>query len=144
LISANLALRCIYAACLLGATCNHLDILARHGVFWTYGGQPWLSAAFWTALTVLDPLAAVLLFLRPNAGVLATLAIMLADVPHNLWSIARETAPFWRGIASHPAVLEQIAFLLFVLATARFACKTLPGAGNAANTASAAQKPHPF
>jgi hypothetical protein len=80
----SLGIRVIYAVCLLGAAFNHASILVAHGVFWDYGGMPKASAVFWTALTVIDPAAAVLLFLRPNAGIATTAAIIVVDVIHNL------------------------------------------------------------
>ena len=84
----GLWIRLIYAACLLGAAWNHAAILVRHGLSWNYGGAPWLSSVFWTALTVIDPLAAVALLLRPRIGLALTLAIISCDVAHNGWLAA--------------------------------------------------------
>ncbi len=117
----RLGLRTIYALCLLGATYNHASMLAQHGIFWDYGGVPKASAIFWTSLTVIDPAAAVLLFARPNAGVIATAVIIIADVIHNLWITARYFPPMLPGVATSPAMIEQIIFMIFVLATAKFA-----------------------
>jgi len=119
----GLIVRLIYAASLLGATINHVRIVAKHGLLWDYGGVPVASAAFWTSLTVLDPLAAILLIARPNAGVLATAVIILSDVIHNLWMTARTAQPdqFLVAVTSDPFVASQIAFLLFVAATAPIA-----------------------
>jgi hypothetical protein len=125
----GLVVRCIYAACLLGATYNHLVIVARHGLLWDYGGVGWLSAAFWTSLTFFDPLAVALLFARPRAGIVATGIIIITDVAHNLW-IAARFAPAGKllaFIAADPFMISQIAFLLFVGATARLAWPTVQG-----------------
>ena len=119
----SLLIRATYAACLLGATFNHARLLARHGLFWDYGGAPLASAVFWTSLTALDPLAATALFVRPNAGVAATVLIIVADVVHNLWITAHHAPPH-RSLAAmttDPFVVSQVAFLLFVAATARIA-----------------------
>ena len=81
------------------------------------------SAAFWTSLTALDPLAAIVLFVRPNTGVVATGSIIVADVMHNLWITARLALPH-RSIAAmtiDPLVVSQVAFLLFVAVTSRIA-----------------------
>ena len=77
------------------------------------------SAAFWTSLTVLDPLAVVLLIGRPNMGVLATAIIIIADVIHNLWVTARYATSqrFIATAVSDPFLLSQVAFLLFVIVT---------------------------
>ena len=119
----RLLLRTIYAACLLGATYNHAAILLSHGLLWNYGGLPVASAAFLTALTVIDPAAIVLLFLRPNWGVIATAAIIIVDVIHNLWITARYFPPLLHGISDSPALIEQILFMIFVILTAKFAWK---------------------
>jgi len=120
-VTRSLWIRLIYAACLILATGNHALVLIRHGLFWNYGGAPFLSSVFWTSLSLLDPVAAILLFLRPNIGVGMTAAIIVADVAHNLW-IRMLYAP--AGFAAavllcDPFLLSQIAFLIFVLATAR-------------------------
>ncbi|MCD2325172.1 hypothetical protein LQ953_14210 [Sphingomonas sp. IC-56] len=119
----SLRVRCVYAACLLGATYNHVVIVARHGLAWDYGGVGWVSAAFWTSLTFFDPLAVALLFVRPRTGVVATGIIIVTDVAHNLWIVAH-FAPrgrFLASVAADPFMVSQIAFLLFVGATARLA-----------------------
>jgi hypothetical protein len=119
----SLGIRVIYAVCLLGATYNHASMLVAHGLFWNYGGMPKASAAFWTALTVIDPAAALLLFLRPNAGIAATAGIIIIDVIHNLWITARYFPPLLQGLIESPAVIEQIIFMVFVIATAPCAWK---------------------
>ena len=121
----GLILRLIYAACLLGATVNHVRIVAKHGVLWDYGGVPVASAAFWTSLAVLDPLTAVLLVVCPNVGVLATVVIILFDVVHNVWITARYAVPqrFLTAVTSDIFVVSQIVFLLFVTITVPIAWK---------------------
>ena len=72
---------------------------------------------------MLDPIAAILLFVRPNSGVGMTAAIISADIIHNLW-IRTHYAPPAIGLArllGDPYLLSQIAFLIFVLATMRYA-----------------------
>jgi hypothetical protein len=117
--------RSIYAACLLGATVNHALTVVKHGLFWDYGGVPVASAAFWTSLTFLDPLAAILCLTRANAGVSAALAIIVIDVVHNLWMTARYASPqgFVTAVVTNPFVVSQIVFMLFVVVTARVAWK---------------------
>ena len=119
----GLTLRLTYVACLLGATVNHGRIVAAHGILWDYGGVPTVSAAFWTSLTVLDPLAIILLVMHPNAGVIATVAIIVSDVIHNVWITARYAAPgrLTEALTSDLFLLSQIVFLLFVVTTAKIA-----------------------
>jgi len=112
----SLWLRMIYALCLLGATYNHLLIVAEYDWGWNYGGLPVLVTTFWTALTLIDPLAIVLLFLRPKAGVILTLMIIVADVAINAWVA-------WRYGIDLAAFLAQASFLIFVVCTWRMAAQ---------------------
>jgi hypothetical protein len=122
----RLVLRSIFALCLLGATFNHWSEIRQHGFLWDYGGCPRSSTLFWTALAFLDPMAAVLLFVRPNTGIVATVSIIVADVIHNVWIQARYFPPLLHGLGQAPQVVAQIAFMLFVLATAPFGWSETP------------------
>jgi|tagenome__1003787_1003787.scaffolds.fasta_scaffold20981844_2 hypothetical protein len=117
----GLWIRIVYALCLLGACTNHIRALVSHG--WWREGIPLGTAVYWDSLTVLDPLAAVLLFVRPRAGVALTAAIIVSDVAHNLWFEA--THPMGRSlignVTSSFAMRSQIGFLLFVAITAPIA-----------------------
>lgn len=121
---AGLILRTIYALCLLGATYNHWTIIVRHGLLWDYNGLPVVSAIFWTSLAFLDPAAVVYLFLRPRAGVAATIAIIVVDVVHNLWILAHYYPPLSRTLLETPGIVAQIVFMVFVLGSARIACRS--------------------
>lgn len=114
-------LRTVYALCLLGATYNHWAMIFQHGLLWDYGGFPKASTIFWTVLAFVDPATVILLFLRPNVGVIATAAIIIVDVTHNVWIQARYFPPLLQTLADSPQVIEQIAFMVFVILTARFA-----------------------
>jgi len=117
--------RSIYALCLLGATLTHLRTLVRHGLFWNYGGAPLFTCIYWTSLTILDPLAAVLLFLKPRVGLLVTFVIIISDVAHNTWSLAqRSQSAVWLNWM----YLSQVAFLVFVLITIQRAWRGVPAA----------------
>ncbi len=108
-------LRPIYAVSLLAGATTHIWTLVTHGVMWDYGGVPLVSRVYWTSLTVLDPLAAALLFLKPRAGLALTVAIIASDVLHNTWFMLRSSAPEWQNWM----YVLQVLFLLFVLATVR-------------------------
>ena len=122
----SLIVRCIWAACLLIGGANHARTLLRHGLFWDYGGVAWGSAVYWSSLTILDPLAAVLLFARPKVGIVATVVLIVTNVIHNL-AVTSHYAPQGEFLtrASHPFVIGQIGFMLFVGATARIAWKSI-------------------
>ena len=108
----SFAIRLVYALCLSGATYNHARIVLEHGLTWDYGGVPLFVSVFWTTLTFIDALAVVLLFAKPTAGLLLTVAIMVADVAVN----------WWVGMAygfDVAAFSAQVLFLLFLVCTVR-------------------------
>ena len=118
----SIIIRSIWAACLLIAGLNHARVLIQHGLFWDYGGVHPISAAYLTGLTLLDPLVAALLFIRPKAGIIATVILIVTNVIHNLSTTAYfAPAGEFLARASHPILLSQIGFMLFVVATARIA-----------------------
>ena len=84
-MSTSLLLRLTYAVCLLGGAATHVAVLVSHGLSWDYGGVPMLTRVFWASLAFLDPLAALLLLVRPRIGLSLTLAIITSDVVHNTW-----------------------------------------------------------
>ena len=112
----------MWAACLLVAGLNHARLLGEHGLFWDYRGLNPISAAYQTSLTVLDPIVAALLFIRPRVGIVATVFLIVTNVIHNL-AVTAHFAPVGEFLtrASHPITLSQIGFMLFVLATAPIA-----------------------
>ncbi len=119
----SLIVRSIWAACLLVAGANHARILLQHGLFWDYHGVGWASAAYWSSLTIFDPIAAALLFARPKVGIVSTLLLIVTNVVHNL-VITAQRAPegeFLSRAASSPFLMLQIGFMLLVAATARTA-----------------------
>jgi len=76
---------------------------------------------YWASLTLLDPLAALFLFFRPRAGLVLCVAIIVTDVLNNSW------VRYHRREVDIGYIL-QVVFLVFVLATVRYACEGLPEA----------------
>jgi hypothetical protein len=113
--------RIIYALCLAGATINHVWAVLAYGWFPQQLSQA--TALYWSSLTFLDPLAALLLFIRPRVGIALTVLIIVSDVGHNLWFIATHPlhGSFVKDVSSSGFMMSQIAFLLFVAATVRVA-----------------------
>ncbi|WP_248742163.1 MULTISPECIES: hypothetical protein [unclassified Pseudomonas] len=107
----SFAIRVLFACCLLVATTNHIQAGFQHGLLWDYGygASTFLaSRVFWGTLTFLDPLAALLLFIKPMAGIILTAAIILADVVHNTYYVALNHQ--WL----ESFYLSQVAFLMVV------------------------------
>ena len=124
---ASTIVRTVWAACLLVGGLNHARILLQHGLFWDYGGANPASAVYWTSLTILDPLVAALLFVRPRLGIASTVVLIVTNVAHNLAVTAYHTpaGELLARVASAPFLLSQIAFMLFVAVTAPSAWKGL-------------------
>ena len=121
---ASVIVRSIWAACLLIGGANHARILLQHGLLWDYGGVGWASAAYWSSLTIIDPFAAALLFVRPRAGIATAVVLIVTNVAHNLAVTAHYSAPGeFLNRAANPFLISQIGFMLFVAATARIAWK---------------------
>lgn len=113
----------MYAVCLAGACCNHARIVSAHGWDWNYGGLPPFVCAFWTALTLVDALAVVLLLAVPRAGLGLAAAIIVCDVVVNAWV----GMTYGIDIASF---LAQALFLAFVTATVRIAWRAAGSNGD--------------
>jgi hypothetical protein len=127
---ASLIIRSLWAACLLIAAVNHARILLQHGLLWDYGGAGWPSAIYWSSLAIVDPLAATLLFARPRLGIVCTIVVIVTNVLHNL-AVTAFYAPDGEFLAraSHPFVIAQIGFMMFVAATGRIAWRGSGAAG---------------
>jgi hypothetical protein len=122
----SLVIRAFFALCLLGATFNHARAIATHGLLWDYGyGSDAMLASkiFWASLTLLDPLAVLLLFVRPRVGLALTVAIIVCDVLHNGYYVARHgqwLATFY---------VLQVAFCVAVLALTPLAARPFRSRG---------------
>jgi hypothetical protein len=77
------AIRIVWIFCLAAGTYNHSLILIHHGWDWRYGGMPIGAVIFWTSLTLLDPLVAILLFLKPKLAAIMLMILMAGDVANN-------------------------------------------------------------
>ena len=113
LVRLALAIRIVYTFCLAVGTYNHAVILIRHGWDWNYGGMPIGTVVFWTSLTLLDPLVAILLFLKPKPAVITLVILMVSDVANNTWVMLKYGGEGWM-------VASQWIFLAFVLITIGF------------------------
>ena len=117
-------IRSVYALCLFGATFNHVRAIIAHGIIPAFLPLP--SAVYWSSLTLLDPLAAVLLFVRPRLGIILTAVIIVSNVVHNLWFTAEYDAAglSLEMILHRPFLLMQLLFLVFVGLTAPIAWRS--------------------
>src|SRR5262245_4975067 len=89
----------VQALCFLGAALQHARDIWQGG-WLPYPFVPLAVNGFWTALVFLDPLAAALLLIRPRAGVVLALLIMLTDVGVNSYVKYGLELYDWRGDVS--------------------------------------------
>jgi hypothetical protein len=108
----------LFAVCFLGACALHVFDLWRHG-WLPYHFAPLPLNAYWTALTFLDALAAVLLLWQPRIGLALAILIITSDVALNLF------AQFYLRLHLRSAALSlQFLFFVAVLATTFYARRT--------------------
>jgi hypothetical protein len=136
---ASVVLRGIYATCLALATITHVLVDMRYGVFLAGLeplGYPIGIRLYWASLTFLDPAAAILLFVRPRAGLVLCAVIIATDVLNNSW-VAYHRSEFGPLVLDHGqtvyhhsganmSLILEVAFLIFVFATILYAWKGLP------------------
>lgn len=115
--SLALAFRILLATCLLAGTANHLYSSLHFGWLWDYGygDAPLGSRLFWAALTVLDPVVAVLLLCKPRTGIACAAILIVVDVLHNSVYVAAHRQ--WL----ETFYLGQVGFLLLVAVLGPFA-----------------------
>ena len=112
----------VYIIAFASATWNHLaDIIAGglfpYDKFWEV---PWWMNVYWTSLTILDPLAILLLLFYLRPGLFMYFVIMVSDVVINLY--ANHT--YWHiPLPDNFFLLCQVLFLLFLCVTAPFILK---------------------
>ena len=86
---------------------------------WLHGWLPYHNAPlplnfFWTALVALDLMAAVLLLMRPDVGLIMSMVLMCADVAVNAW--ARFDLHLVRHERGAVFLFLQLCFLVIVSA----------------------------
>jgi hypothetical protein len=67
---------------LLGSS-THINWILKNGIFSQQENTLYASTVFWDSLAFFDLLAALLLIIKPKAGIVLTAIIITADVIHN-------------------------------------------------------------
>jgi hypothetical protein len=113
-------LRALMVSGLAVGTTSHAVAFLRAGLM-PAPALPLFYNRFWTALTLIDPLIAVAIVLWPRPGIVATIALMIADVTINVTASG--------GFADW-AIWGQTAYGVFVMAATPYCWKRtapLPG-----------------
>jgi hypothetical protein len=106
---------------MLIGTSTHLLWVIQHGLFYVDPRFSIYTTIFWNSLTFLDPVAAILLFAKPKAGVLLTATIIIVYVVHNAW-VTNQVLPFaqttlHQWLFENQFLILQSIFCIFVVAT---------------------------
>jgi len=112
-------LRVIMIGALSVGTCTHLENFWRAG-YLPLPRQPLVFNLYWTALTVFDPLAATLLVVRPRAGLVISVLIMLSDISINAYAF-----PPTAALQAEWPFLLQVAFALFLFGVTPYCWRSL-------------------
>jgi len=111
--AARLVLLLLIAGLVVG-TASHVENLARSGLV----ARPELPLGcnvFWSALVIIDPVAALALLLKPRAGVVLVAGIMAVDLAVNLAVL---------GIT--PPIAAQMAYGVLALVSLRIVLTKVP------------------
>jgi len=114
----------IQAIGMLLGTSTHIQWVLENGFLSDNYNAPLLTKIFWDILTLLDPIAAILLFAKPKTGLVLTLIIITVDVIHNNLFYMDElyiNSPsliIW--IQKYWMILGQIIFALFACLTFKY------------------------
>ncbi len=110
----------VYTAAFGVGTTTHIVTMVEYG-WHTYSLEPVWLEHYWSSLTILDPLAIILLWTRIRAGLVLALAIMISDVLINSYAL------YGLGIDMPLDRLQlQTAFLGFLLGSSPFLWRRTP------------------
>ena len=106
---------------MLMGTSAHVAWVIENGFNSNQYNQPLLSRLFWDSLTFLDPLAVILLFLKPKTGLILVLSIISLDVIHNNYiyfeELYQSNLQLTNWMIRYWMIMGQFIFLIFVLST---------------------------
>ena len=112
----NLIIQCVG---MLTGTVTHLLWIINNGFLSEKYNAPVLSTFFWDSLTFLDPIAAILLILKPKTGIWVVAVIVVVDVLHNgnicFRALLSEPQSFTSWIKNNWMLWTQVFFGLFVI-----------------------------
>jgi hypothetical protein len=112
----------IYALSLSGALYNHISDIFKGG-FLPYHYAPFLLNMYWTALTLIEPIAIIAIVLKRKLGVYLCIAIIVSDVFINFFSTLAYFGGFRQLINFY--FVCQISFMVFVLYTCQYLLKRM-------------------
>ena len=111
----------IQALGMLMASFTHLFWISQNGFMSDKYNAPVFSKFFWDSLTFIDPLASLLLIIKPKTGLYLTLIILIIDIIHNnifyMKDLYFSEIRLNEWINNYWMILGQIIFGAFVILT---------------------------
>ncbi|WP_069659723.1 hypothetical protein [Arcticibacter eurypsychrophilus] len=112
----NLIIQCVG---MLTGTITHLLWIINNGFLSEKYNASISSRFFWDSLTFIDPIAAILLILKPKIGIWVVAVIIVVDVLHNgtiyFGTLLSGSLSFTSWFKNNWMLWSQVLFLLFVL-----------------------------
>lgn len=109
----------IEAVAMLMGTSTHVAWALENGFMSKHYNASTFSMIFWDSLTFLDPLAAILLFVKPKIGLILTFLIIAFDVIHNntvhYEELYEQTISFGDWLQQYWMIAGQLVFAVFVM-----------------------------
>ncbi len=109
----------IEAIAMLMGTSTHVTWALENGFMSKHYNASTFSMVFWDSLTFLDPLAAILLFVKPKIGLILTFLIITFDVIHNntvhYEELYEQTISFGEWVQRYWMIAGQLIFAVFVM-----------------------------
>ena len=106
---------------MLSGMTTHLIWIINNGFLSENYNAPFFTRFFLDSLTFIDPIAAILLIIKPKTGIWLTFVIIIIDVVHNFIVCFRSITPnsnyFSYWIIGNWMLMCQVFFLLFVSVT---------------------------
>jgi len=118
----------LQSTAMLIGTMTHLTWIIKNGFLSVNYNAPLFAKFFWDGLTFVDPIAAILLVIKPKIGIWMTLIIITVDVFHNFILCFRNVPDsnyFSYWITGNWMLMCQIFFLSFVLVTFKSSIKEI-------------------
>ena len=111
----------IQSFCMFLAGLTHIYSIIEKGFMSYKKITPIFSQIFWESLTFFDPLAAILLIIKPKIGLYLTLIILIIDVIHNnifyIEELYFNNLSLDEWIYKYWMILGQIIFGIFIFIT---------------------------
>lgn len=107
-----------YSIGFLVGTYSHVQSILLNGFFTLSKNAPLLFNIYWDSLALFDPLAALLIWIKPKVGICLAILIMVSDISVNIYSYTNGF--FGKPIAGMIPMwlFQQSLFATYVFVTA--------------------------